>query len=288
LSPLIRLHFFLTVYLTSNIWGWAAPASTITASLRHANTTTVAAPTTGFWNVSLPPQPASFTSHTITITDTHTAILLKDILFGEVLLFSGQSNMEFVLPAVVNASVEIATADHYPYLRFFSGTQQNVDALVNSSIDFTQPSDELAYVHLNWTVSASNVVGGCNDPNGCDTCCQNPMPASDPQGSFVSAVAFLTARHLFQQLNLPNDNDSVSIPIGAVVQSYGGTSIQYWMSKQALGKVQGGAPPGTQCCGENGPDSCLWNTQLHPYTLGGGMKFSSVVWYQGEQNANCG
>jgi hypothetical protein len=48
-----------------------------------------------------------------------------------------------------------------------------------------------------------------------------------------------------------------------------------------------GAPIATQCCHQNGGASCLWNTQVYPYTIGP-MQMSSVLWYQGEQNANCG
>ena len=57
------------------------------------------------------------------------------------------------------------------------------------------------------------------------------------------------------------------------------------MSKNAIELSR--APKATQCCGQNGGASCLWNTQVAPYTLGP-MQFSAVLWYQGEQNANCG
>jgi sialate O-acetylesterase len=269
-----------------SIWGWTTTIEDeIIVKMQDLFAKANVNKTTGFFNVNLPPQKASLIGRNITFTSSNTkqTITLANILFGEVILFSGQSNMEFVLPAAINATSEIATADDYPYLRFFSGTQQNVDTLISSKINkFNVTHNELKYIHLNWSISSSSVVGGCQDISGaCDTCCGNPMPAMDPKGSYVSAIAFLTARKLFHLLNQ-------TVPVGSVIQAYGGTSIQYWMSSDALSRVHGKAPPGSQCCGENGVDSCLWNTQIFPYTLAGSMKFSSILWYQGEQNANCG
>jgi len=91
-------------------------------------------------------------------------------------------------------------------------------------------------------------------------------------------VCWFAARDLFDTLG-------GKVPVGAITQSYGGTSIQFWMSSEAI--QQSDAPIATQCCGQNGGASCLWNTQVHPYTLGP-MQFTAVLWYQGEQNANCG
>ncbi len=47
-------------------------------------------------------------------------ISLTDVLFGDVWLCSGQSNMQFTVPQVFNASVEIADAANYPDIRLFT------------------------------------------------------------------------------------------------------------------------------------------------------------------------
>ena len=57
------------------------------------------------------------------------------------------------------------------------------------------------------------------------------------------------------------------------------------MSDEAI--KESNAPVATQCCKQDGGPSCLWNTQVYPYTLGP-TQLSAVLWYQGEQNANCG
>eukprot|EP01051_Picozoa_sp_SAG22_P006756 SAG22_NODE_453_length_10316_cov_27.583341_2_plen_105_part_00 len=65
-------------------------------------------------------------------------------------------------------------------------------------------------------------------------------------------------------------------------QSYGGTSIQFWMSEAAL--RQSAAPVATQCCKQDGGPSCLWNTQIAPYTLGP-TQLQGVLWYQVRRQA---
>ena len=54
------------------------------------------------WHVTLPPIKAdSQTSYTITATSQkHGSIKISDILFGDVYICSGQSNMVFPLPHV--------------------------------------------------------------------------------------------------------------------------------------------------------------------------------------------
>ena len=88
--------------------------------------------------------------------------------------------------------------------------------------------------------------------------------------SGFSAVCWFAARELFDSLG-------GSVPVGAIDQSYGGTSIQFWMSAEAL--EQSDAPVATQCCGQNGGPSCLWNTQIYPYTIGP-TQLRGVLWYQ--------
>jgi|EP01047_Picozoa_sp_COSAG01_P036634 hypothetical protein len=78
------------------------------------------------------------------------------------------------------------------------------------------------------------------------------------------------------------DSLSNGVPIGAIDQSYGGTSIQFWMSSDAIKASE--APRATQCCGQNGGPSCLWNTQIYPYTIGP-TQLSGVLWCTYQQHA---
>lgn len=189
--------------------------------------------------------------------------------------------MEFVVPAAVNATAEINAADGYPHVRLFTGPMQGSDKLYPNATIFNVTHDEAYFVRMNWSVASAKVVGGCDDPTNpnCDTCCGNPV-AKEPfgTGSYVSAVCWYTVRDLADMLG-------GEVPVGGIDHSYGGTSIQFWMGASAI--AASNAPVASQCCGQNGGASCLYNTQIHPYTLGP-MQFGGAIFYQGEQNANCG
>ena len=63
--------------------------------------------------------------------------------------------------------------------------------------------------------------------------------------------------------------ESLNIPIGIVDASYGGTSIQHWMSSGAL------AAAGT------GHGESFYNAMIHPMN---GFAIKGILWYQGESN----
>jgi hypothetical protein len=266
------------------IWGWAAPAAKVTVTFGGKSLPATAG-ADGLWKVVLPPQAPSLAAHTIGVSSGPvTTILVANVLFGEVILCSGQSNMEFVLSSAINATAEIAAADGYPHIRVVDGPQQNSDRLPLAKPDNASvPHNELFYQRMNWSVASSETVG-----KGSDHCCRRRSLSdtdiveehelSAGSGSGFSAVCWFAARDLFDSLG-------GSTPVGAIDQSYGGTSIQFWMSERAIAESR--APVATQCCGQNGGPSCLWNTQIFPYTVGP-MQFKGVLWYQGEQNANCG
>ena len=78
------------------IWGWADRGEVITVSASWlVEPAIVTTGEGGKWVVSIPTGPAGG-PHSMTITGTN-RIVLKDILFGEVWICSGQSNMEFTI-----------------------------------------------------------------------------------------------------------------------------------------------------------------------------------------------
>ncbi|XP_025097724.1 sialate O-acetylesterase-like [Pomacea canaliculata] len=76
----------------------------------------------GKWKVKLPAvtEPGPFV---IRVSSSEGQVTLNDVLFGDVWLCSGQSNMEFAMSQVMNSSEEIQKA-----------TQFNVDSLLQSSV----------------------------------------------------------------------------------------------------------------------------------------------------------
>ncbi|MDP3434704.1 MAG: sialate O-acetylesterase, partial [Bacteroidota bacterium] len=98
------------------IWGWASAGENIKLSFSNQSFETVT-PADGKWTITLPAQKAGGPFE-IKITGSN-QIILKDILFGDVWLCSGQSNMETPMSRVAPLySPEIETSTN-PNIRLF-------------------------------------------------------------------------------------------------------------------------------------------------------------------------
>jgi len=241
------------------IWGWGTPGDTISVSftgLPSQNTTAV--PASGFWKVIFPPRIASTNPLELAAcASSGGCVSLSNVLIGDVVLCSGQSNTEFNVASSNNASAEIAAAGDFPLIRVTSGPLQGQFDLhtLPENVLFSQ----LQALDLPWSVANQSSIGG--NGKGWD---------------YFSAVCWFYLRDTF----LANQAVGDVVPLGGVVQCYGGTSIQWWSSAEALAQCPlAETNPGSACCGYGGNSSCLYNSQIHPYTLGP-TQFSAVFWYQ--------
>lgn len=105
------------------IWGWAAADEEISITLSKQNgeaeavhTETAKADEKGNWQVKLPATSAGG-PYTLNVVGNNT-VELSNILFGEVWVCSGQSNMAWSVNTSNNRDAEIAAAD-YPNIRLF-------------------------------------------------------------------------------------------------------------------------------------------------------------------------
>lgn len=153
-------------------WGWGAPNDKIEIHcswLAGQIFTAKADPKTLRWSVSLSIGAASFEPQKITIKGGWSDIVLDDILFGEVWLCSGQSNMEWQ-PAwggkLKITDEQNASANNAAGLRFFSAPRRSVVA----------PADEFP---AEWRVSSAENLAR------------------------FSATAFFFGRELREKLNVP-------------------------------------------------------------------------------------
>jgi sialate O-acetylesterase len=98
------------------IWGWADPGEHIVVSLaaqvRHA-----VGGRDGRWEVRLPSMNAG--GPFLVSVRGKKAVLIRDVMVGEVWVLSGQSNMSFPLEAAEGAEAEIKNAD-YAQMRLFT------------------------------------------------------------------------------------------------------------------------------------------------------------------------
>ncbi|XP_033740495.1 sialate O-acetylesterase-like isoform X2 [Pecten maximus] len=225
--------------------------------------------THGIWSVILDPvvDPGPYN---ITARGLAGEITLTDVLFGDVWICSGQSNMEFTVRMGNNATEEIQDANNYPHIRVFTVNQRAGSSTPLS--DFTIKNSIKQY----WSVASNASIGG-----------------TDVEWGYFSSVCWLYGKYLYQKLGYP---------IGLVNTCWGGTPVEAWSSPDALLKCGlFGSPHNTEKVRFTDLDrssdyrysdgqtlfwspnySDLWNAMVNPLL---NMTIYGTIWYQGESNA---
>lgn len=110
----------------NQLWGWADDGEKVTIKLNGEVVGSDRAKS-GMWSITLAGQPAGG-PHTITIAGNNT-VLVNDVLFGDVWLASGQSNMQTDMARVkVKYPDEVATANNNTIRHFVIPRKYNYDA----------------------------------------------------------------------------------------------------------------------------------------------------------------
>ncbi|MEM1326305.1 MAG: sialate O-acetylesterase [Bacteroidota bacterium] len=94
---------------TVPIWGWTTSTDEVNVAF-DGKTYTAQPDDNGYWITQLPPTSVG-APHTILITQAQEQIELSNILFGDVWVCSGQSNMEWTLDNSMNADLEKKNID---------------------------------------------------------------------------------------------------------------------------------------------------------------------------------
>lgn len=188
------------------VWGYTDIANTLitltmdnqTYFTTSSQTITVDSENASIWSVTLDVQ-AEEGPFQINVTQplangTMETLTLDDVLFGDIWLCSGQSNMHFNVTRMFNASIEIENAYKYPKIRLFT-PQYYVNVM---------PQEEIRYIAMNWSI-ASNVTVG------------NPA---------VSAVCWLYGQMVSEALG--------GRPMGLIHSSWSGTNIEIWTPPEVL------------------------------------------------------
>ena len=171
-------------------------------------------------------------------------VALNDILFGDVWICSGQSNMEQSMENIMNSTEEIASSVHYDTIRYM---------IVANTNSVNPDNDADIDVQVLWS-----------------------SPASANLHS-MSAVCFLFARNIQDMMAIEEQD---LIPLGMVDSDWGGTPIEAWSSRDALEKCD----IDQSICDEEHPERCpsrLWNAMINPLKK---ASIKGFLWYQGESN----
>ena len=186
---------------TVNIWGYAKPKAKVSVACDWiaGKPVSVKADAEGVWIVPVAVPAASFDPHTVTIKCGKEVVTLSNILFGEVWLCSGQSNMEMPMKGFGRQPVE----QSLEYI-MESGKFKNKIRMFTVTRNRSFEKDE-------W------------DCKGGEWQCATPKATAD-----MSATTYFFARNII---------DNVDFPIGIITSNWGGTRIESWMPKQALIEV---------------------------------------------------
>lgn len=216
---------------SAQVWGYCAkPGQNITVTIngqQPVKAFSVDYPNVkgGVWTATLSPQEGPGPV-TIEATDGQNKINLTDVLFGDVWICSGQSNMEFTLDMALNASDELADTANYQNIRVFTATKRTS----------SNPELDLLQIDEPWSKPSKDTLG------------HKPW-------TYFSAVCWLYGKYIYQKLKYP---------IGLVASSWGGTAIELWSSPDALKLCN--TPNKVESQRNAISNSQLWNAMMHPFT----------------------
>lgn len=245
LPAVVASNMVLQRNTTVTLWGWADANEKIKINTSWLDLPiSIMADNDGNWSADVKTT-NSKESQTIKLISATSNISLENILFGEVWLCSGQSNMEQTLSSyngqpTFGSTMAIAKSTN-DNLRIFT---------VEMSVGSKTPLDDVV-AHRSW---------------------QKASPSSIAK---FSAVAYFYGQQLQEILDCP---------VGLIHTSWGGSSVQAWISKDVLNTYQTVDLKDRDVT--RGPQqipTALFNSMIHPlipYTIKG------VLWYQGETNRN--
>ena len=106
-----------------NIWGWSLKGEPVNIYFNQMKYSAIPDKDKK-WTLTLPETKASDKTYTLKITTAHDSVEVKEIVFGDVWLCSGQSNMEFDMQRITaKYPVEIANSDN-KFIREFQVEKQ--------------------------------------------------------------------------------------------------------------------------------------------------------------------
>jgi len=193
------------------LWGFAPPGTSVVTTFAGSKFTSTAGAADGVWRQALPAQPANAAGQAIAfrVEATGESAAISNVVFGDVYVCGGQSNMVFAVPAVANATAEIQRANAYPLIRLFTVGQKNASGT---------PLADLASIEQPWSVASNVSINGKGE------------------FEFFSATCWFFARDIVDALG------AAAPPIGLISSNWGGTQIESWMTQKAIAPCNGKAP----------------------------------------------
>jgi sialate O-acetylesterase len=227
LPSIISSNMVLQRNASVKIWGWARVGEKITIETSWTSKKIkVETNANGRWEINVLTT-LSKESQTIHLSSSESNIKLDNIVFGEVWVCSGQSNMRQPLKGYTGQPV-------------FEGNK----AIATSGND---------KIRLFSIVEKGSLVPLDSIQNGKSWNMASPEAAKD-----FSAIAYFYGKQLQEILD---------VPVGLIMTSWGGTRIQPWMSKEAVAPfLESNSTKIDTTEGYKKAPSAIFNAMINPIT----------------------
>eukprot|EP00038_Savillea_parva_P010797 m.192856 g.192856 ORF g.192856 m.192856 type:complete len:675 (-) comp18757_c0_seq1:153-2177(-) len=219
------------------------------------------------WRAVLPPTAPSWTAHSVTVAGVGCNASIHDILFGDVYVCGGQSNMEYSIngsnggtikhPPINNSLAEIATMRR-PELQTVRMIRAGHSAPPDPALELPDPAQggEPFGPVLGWTPPCFD------DPHSEGA--ENAECRVD-----MSAVCWLFGRNLHYGLTATGR----PTPIGLIESCWSGSPDEAWSTAASLQRC------GLDAHGDGG----MFNGMIRPLL---NTTIKGAIWYQGEEDAS--
>ena len=199
LAPIFSDHAVVQRDKPVTVWGTATAGNQVRVIFHSQEVAALAGPD-GKWTLALPALPADNQGTDMIVNELSStgavehSITLHDILIGEVWLCSGQSNMEFKVYEPKLVHFKLDNVAHEVASANYPLIRQ---LLVSRKMHETSQQ----FTPAAWSVCSPDTVG------------------------HFTAVGYFFARDIYERLH---------IPIGIINSTWGGTSIESWLSPDSL------------------------------------------------------
>jgi sialate O-acetylesterase len=273
--------------LQATVWGFVGQGAAVTVTFNGQSIKAQASTwlNQSTWLAKLPATKGLITAQgaqefNITATSNGTTITLANVVFGDVWVCSGQSNMAYPLgvhPTCWNASNINCTAPRvhgYVDAQCSYGCVQNAGQEIKDMANY--PNIRL-YQNLDGNRGPEH-SGGSLVPLA-ESSNSGWLTSDKFQNGGFSAMCWFFGRDLYTSLSASGKMR----PIGLIETNVGGTPDQHWSSQDALDACKNlpGNPPWQWP--SNFTDSWLWNGKVVPLLRN---TIKGAVWMQGESNSN--
>ncbi|NLG82136.1 MAG: sialate O-acetylesterase [Bacilli bacterium] len=217
-------------------------------------------PESGAWLIELESEPGSFDQYILEITDTIYKETIRNVVFGDLYLTGGQSNMALKLKYIIDNAKYMHNVNERNLRIFYQDDLSN-------SVNYPYEAQK-DVVNGRWRVA--NSLANIEE---------------------ASAIGYVFMYELYHHLKVQGK----AIPIGIINSARGGSSIFSWLDRDVINNSTelvayldenriARDEKGWNTKGTNNYNqvSALYNSKIAPLT---NFHIKGVIWYQGESNA---